>query len=267
MMMFRPLQTLSAVVLALSATVAQAQFLQGDDVVAAEVLPGWRTAQGTHMAAVRLVLAPGWKTYWRAPGEGGIPPQFNFSGSQNVTAAQTHFPIPEVFYASGMRSIGYRSEVVFPLEFTLPDPGRPARITARMDLGVCEDICMPMSLDFSAVLPVDGMRDDRIMAALADQPRQMDRALDCALTPLSDGLRIAASFALPQGLPPQAVAIVEPGDPTIWASDTTSEIQNGRLTATAEFVPPYGRALALDRSAVRVTVLGGGQAIELRGCD
>ena len=47
-----------------------------EDVVQIEVLPGWQTASGTQMAALRLTLAPGWKTYWRAPGEGGIPPAF-----------------------------------------------------------------------------------------------------------------------------------------------------------------------------------------------
>ena len=62
-----------------------------EDVVQIEVLPGWQTASGTQMAAIRLTLAPGWKTYWRAPGEGGIPPAFGWAGSQNI--ASTAFQV------------------------------------------------------------------------------------------------------------------------------------------------------------------------------
>ncbi len=144
-----------------------------DDVVSIELLPGWRTDHGTHMAAVRLTLAPGWKTYWRAPGEGGIPPQMDFEGSRNITAVETHFPTPEVFFANGMRSIGYSKVVVLPLEFRVPRPGE-ARLNARLDLGICEDICMPMSVDLRATLPSAGARDRAILEALAARPATFD---------------------------------------------------------------------------------------------
>lgn len=240
---------------------------QSGDVISAEVLPGWRTDRGTHMAAVRLTLAPGWKTYWRAPGEGGIPPQINFSGSRNVTAAETHFPAPEVFYANGLRSIGYSSQVVLPIEFSVPDRGGAAQLTARMDIGVCEDICMPMSLDIRATLPTGGARDAAILDALAARPAVFDSPIDCVLTPISDGLRVSASYALPPGTSAGAVSVVEPGDPTVWATDTETRIVGGRVTSTVEFVPPRGQPMMLDRSAIRVTVLGGARAYELRGCD
>ncbi len=240
---------------------------QSGDVISAEVLPGWRTDRGTHMAAVRLTLAPGWKTYWRAPGEGGIPPQINFSGSRNVTAAETHFPAPEVFYANGLRSIGYSKQVVLPIEFAVPDRGRAAQLTARMDIGVCEDICMPMSLNIRATLPSDGARDGVILDALAARPAVFDSPLDCKVTPIADGLRVSASYAVPPGTRAGAVSVVEPGDPTVWATDTQTAIVAGRVTSTVEFVPPRGQPMLLDRSAIRVTVLGGARAYELRGCD
>ncbi|MEJ6478965.1 MAG: protein-disulfide reductase DsbD family protein, partial [Octadecabacter sp.] len=81
-----------------------------DGVAAFDILPGWRTDRGTHMVAVRISLAPGWKTYWRAPGDAGIPPQFQWDGSQNINAAQFHWPIPEVMNQNGMRSIGYHGD-------------------------------------------------------------------------------------------------------------------------------------------------------------
>jgi DsbC/DsbD-like thiol-disulfide interchange protein len=100
------------------ASAARAQNLHPSDVVQAELLTGWRTSDGTHIAALRLNLAEGWKTYWRVPGNAGIPPQLDWSGSQNVASVQTHWPQPAVFEQNGMYSIGYHDELVLPIEFT-----------------------------------------------------------------------------------------------------------------------------------------------------
>ncbi|MFY8145805.1 MAG: protein-disulfide reductase DsbD domain-containing protein, partial [Rhodobacter sp.] len=81
-----------ALVLALACLSHPARAMTQDDLLSAEVLPGWRTEQGTHMAALRLTLAPGWKTYWRSPGDAGIPPLFNWSGSQNLSGVRVHWP-------------------------------------------------------------------------------------------------------------------------------------------------------------------------------
>ncbi len=237
-----------------------------DDVVSVEILPGSRTAQGTHMAAVRLTLAPGWKTYWRAPGEGGIPPQMDFEGSSNIAAVQTHFPTPEVFFTNGMQSIGYSKIVILPLEFHVPRPG-DARLNARLDLGICEDICMPISVNLQATLPSAGARDRAILDALSATPASFDTPIDCAITPISDGIRLDVTYAAPPGVSALPVSVVEPGDPDIWVTDTVTEMRGGRITSTVELVPPRGRPLMLDRSAVRVTVLGSARAFELRGCD
>ncbi|MEM9552608.1 MAG: protein-disulfide reductase DsbD domain-containing protein, partial [Pseudomonadota bacterium] len=77
------------------------------DVVQVEVLDGGETAHGTVMTALRLTLADGWKTYWRAPGDAGIPPSFNWRGSRNVGEVAITWPTPQVFNDYGMRSIGY----------------------------------------------------------------------------------------------------------------------------------------------------------------
>jgi DsbC/DsbD-like thiol-disulfide interchange protein len=73
---------------------------------------------GGHMAAVELQLAPGWKTYWRSPGDAGIPPSFDWSGSENVKSVRLHWPAPEVFEANGMQTIGYHERLVLPVEIT-----------------------------------------------------------------------------------------------------------------------------------------------------
>ena len=54
------------------------------------------------MAAVEIRLAPGWHTYWRVPGEAGIPPRFDWSGSQNLAAVAYEWPRPEIIVSYGI---------------------------------------------------------------------------------------------------------------------------------------------------------------------
>ena len=72
-----------------------------DTLAEAEIAPGWREGN-THVAGLTIRLAPGWKTYWRAPGDAGIPPGFNWSGSSNVAGVRVQFPVPSVFTQSGI---------------------------------------------------------------------------------------------------------------------------------------------------------------------
>lgn len=261
--------SLLAALLAVSQPAAPVQAFDLSAVLEAELRPGWRTAEGTHMAALHLRLADGWKTYWRAPGDAGIPPRFDWSGSRNVAAVRTHWPRPVVFGTLGQRSIGYATELVLPLEVSPRDPGLPAEIGLRLDLGVCETICVPASLTLSGVLPATGARDPRIEAALAARPQQagalgLTRA-DCAVDPTADGLRVTARLDMPS-LGGAEVTVFEISDDTVWISEAESHREGGRLTAVAEMVAMTGAPFALDRSDLRITVLGANTAAELRGC-
>ena len=116
-----------------------------DDVLAAQLRPGWQMENGGHMAAVELELAPGWKTYWRSPGDAGIPPTFDWSGSENVKSVRLHWPAPEVFEANGMQTIGYHERLVLPVEITPKDPSRPVRLSVVMALGsATKSACPPL---------------------------------------------------------------------------------------------------------------------------
>ncbi|TKA98239.1 hypothetical protein FAZ78_02045, partial [Cereibacter changlensis] len=137
-----------------------------DEILRAAVLPGWRSDSGTHIAALRLTLAPGWKTYWRSPGDAGIPPLFDWAGSENVRSVRFHWPRPHVFDLNGMQSIGYKGELVLPLEVTAIDASQPIRLRANVELGVCRDICVPAALTLDAALPMQGAADAVIDAAL-----------------------------------------------------------------------------------------------------
>lgn len=241
-----------------------------DGVVDLEILPGWRTDAGTHMVGLQFNLAPGWKTYWRAPGDGGIPPRFGWQGSQNLNGAAFHWPVPEVFESNGMRSIGYTETVVIPVEVTLTDPSAPAVMQGQVQIGVCDDICVPMLLDFDATLPTTGTHDPLIVAALLDRPRTAAEAgvgaVTCAIDPIEDGLRITTRVAMPPLRGDEAV-VIETGDQQVWVSQPQTWREGEALFAQSDMIHVNGGSIALNRSEVRITVLARGQSVDIRGCD
>ncbi|WP_172298844.1 protein-disulfide reductase DsbD domain-containing protein [Pseudoruegeria sp. HB172150] len=233
------------------------------------VLPGWRTPNGTHMTALKITLAPGWKTYWRAPGDAGIPPRFDWQGSENLQRVQFHWPVPHVFEQNGMRTVGYKNELILPIELTPQADGQDIILRAAVELGVCQDICLPMNVRVSADLMPDGPADARIRAALANRPFTaveigMAEA-KCAVEPIKDGLRITATLNLPS-LGAGEVAVFEHADQTIWVAEADAHRAGGTLTAVTEMVPPSNKPFSLDRSQIRITVLGGDQAVDIEGC-
>lgn len=259
----------AAVLALLPALAAGAGPIQPEDVVQAEVLTGWQTPQGTHMAALHLQLADHWKTYWRAPGDAGIPPSFDWSGSTNVASVSFHWPRPTVFDVNGMESVGYMHDLVLPMEFTPKDASQPMQVKGTVAIGVCNDICMPVELHLDAVLAAPGATDPAIRAALAAAPVSAAAAgvtrFHCEVSPIKDGLHVTAHIGLtPDGT--GETALFETADPSIWIGSTTTERQGGDLVAGADLVPSTSAPFALDRSQMTITVLGQSRAVELSGC-
>lgn len=241
------------------------------DVIAGEILPGWRLADGTHMAGLRLTLAPGWKTYWRAPGDAGIPPRFDWSGSENLRAVEIAWPMPQIFDQNGMRSIVYAGEVVLPLHVRPLREGAPVRLDAEVELGVCEDICIPAALSVAGTLPAEVSRPDpAIAAALAARPLSAAEAgvrrVTCSVAPSERGLHLTAVIEMPRA-GRTAAAVIEAGDPEIWVGEPDLDgASPDRLTATTVLEHMEGGAFALDRGALRITLLGSGTAVDIKGC-
>ena len=133
-------------------------------------------------AGVDIRLDKDWKTYWKAPGDGGgIPPEFDWSKSQNVSSVRVLYPAPKILKDTYGNSIGYKSGVLFPVVVTPADPLQPVRLRLHVYFGVCEEICIPaeatLALDVApgarATIPVQ--RD--LMNALAKVPGTTSRAL------------------------------------------------------------------------------------------
>ncbi|MBM1220340.1 hypothetical protein JQU17_08170 [Ponticoccus sp. SC2-23] len=234
-----------------------------------EILPGWELQNGNLMVGFQFSLAPGWKTYWRAPGDGGIPPLFGWSGSQNVAGVQFHWPVPEVFDQSGMRSIGYSDRMVLPVEIIRNEAGPPTHLAGQVEIGVCEYVCVPVQLTFDVVLPDDSHRHPAIVAALIDRPMTPAEAgvgsVRCEIAPTSRGMEITATLGLPAMGPGEEV-VIEAGDPLIWVSEPEVQRSGGTLMAQAEMIHVDGGGVTIDRSAMRFTVLADGRAVDIRGC-
>jgi DsbC/DsbD-like thiol-disulfide interchange protein len=101
---------------------------------------------GALQGAIEIVLAPGWKTYWRNPGDAGVPPRFDFSASTNARDAAVEFPAPQRDDDGYAASNVYRDRVVLPVRVNVPDPDEPVRLDVVLDIGVCEEICIPVNL-------------------------------------------------------------------------------------------------------------------------
>ncbi|WP_259974531.1 protein-disulfide reductase DsbD domain-containing protein [Leisingera aquaemixtae] len=239
-------------------------------IVEIEVLDGGMTPRGTYMGALRVKLQPGWKTYWRAPGDAGIPPSFSWRGARNVGALSITWPAPEVFLTSGYRTIGYHDQLVLPVEITPETPGKPVRLKGRMQLGVCKDVCVPAELKFDHQLDASAGRNPAIAAALASRPWSAKEAgvrqAACSLRPSEYGMKVTARISMPPA-GGEEIAVIEPGNPKLYAGSTTTRREGGLLVAETEFLPADNSAYAIDRSKLRITVLGQNHSVDIQGCS
>lgn len=102
---------------------------------------------------LELKLRPGWKTYWRSPGDAGLPPQLDWSASQNVERAQILYPAPHRVTLLGLQTYGYADHVVLPLGVDAKEPGKPLDAKVAATVLVCEKICVPESFELALALP------------------------------------------------------------------------------------------------------------------
>lgn len=123
-------------------------------------------------AGVEVKLANGWKTYWRYPGDSGVPPQFDFTRSRNVKLVTVSWPAPHRFSEGGENLIGYKGELILPLRIVPDDPNKPVELELKLDYAICEKLCIPV--EAQAALTLAGgasARDAALAAAESRVPR------------------------------------------------------------------------------------------------
>ena len=136
------------------------------------------TIDGSLLAGVNIVMEPHIKTYWRMPGDSGLPPVFDWSGSDNLASATILWPLPQRIADPAGTILGYYDTVIFPVKVTAKDPAKPVHLVLKLDYAVCGDLCVPMAgqaeLTLSNAQPsqanVGGPDAARVKAFLARVP-------------------------------------------------------------------------------------------------
>jgi DsbC/DsbD-like thiol-disulfide interchange protein len=225
-------------------------------------------------AGVQILLEAGWKTYWRYPGDSGVPPRFDFTRSENVKQVMVGWPAPHRFTDGGDTSIGYKGDVTLPLVVVPKDARKPTVLRLDLDYAICEKMCVPASakveLDLSSGTTQEIAQEAALTAAEASVPkpaavgdggplaiRSVRRE---AATPLP---RVVVDVAVPDGA--SDVDLFAEGPTADWALPVPMPIPGApageqRFAFALDGLPSGASA---QGAALRLTAVAGGQAVEV----
>jgi len=239
---------------------------QRDSHSAVRLLAGSRSG-AVLLGGIAIQLQPGWKTYWRTPGDSGVPPRFDFSRSENVEAVTVMWPAPMKFDdGAGGVSLGYKHQVVLPLRIVAKNADRPLTLRAEINYAVCEKLCIPV--EASAELPfasVASTEDGALSAALDTVPKPANIGDPNPLT-IRDVKRQGSTTVLVDVSAPAGkdVSLFVEGPTPDWALPVPKLVENGpsgarRFSFELDGLPPGVRP---DGAALKLTLAGGDRAYE-----
>jgi DsbC/DsbD-like thiol-disulfide interchange protein len=226
-----------------------------------------KTRTNVMRAGIEISLGPGWKTYWRYPGDSGVPPRFDFSRSENVAKVEVLWPAPHVLSDESGHSIGYKDNVIFPLHVTAREPGKPSLLRLDLDYAVCERLCIPAQAKVELALP--GPADDPVLAASearVPKPAAIGQAGALAITTVRQETgtraRVVVDVTAPSGA---AVELFAEGPTPDWALPVP-ELVTGAPAGVQRFafdidgVPPGASAKG---ALLKLTAASADAAIEV----
>jgi DsbC/DsbD-like thiol-disulfide interchange protein len=242
----------------------------GDVRSAARLIAGTRGADAPLRAGIEIRLKAGWHTYWRYPGDAGVPPQFDFTGSQNLKAVEVRWPVPRRIPEAGLIAIGYDRDVILPLKVTPQDPSKPVTLRLKLNYAICEKLCVPAEAKGELALAgASSTQDAPLAAAEARVPRQRS---------LNEGAGLAVRSVQREAgsNPPRLlidVAAPGSGPVDLFAEGPTDQWAPPLPVLTPGAPPPVQRfALDLDGAPpgetfegalIKLTAVQGGEAIEV----
>jgi DsbC/DsbD-like thiol-disulfide interchange protein len=227
---------------------------------------GAADAPGLQVAAIEIAMDKGFKTYWRTPGDSGIPPLFSFEGSENIRDVAVHFPPPKRFDdGAGGHSIGYVAPYLeLPVTFRAVDPAKPVRLVLKADYAVCEKICVPASGQAQLLIEPPKAGSHRAAKLLSTLPRRQAMAAEGALSVLTlakgakaEHFNVLAAF-------PSSLAgdlFVEAANPWLFDAKAGAAMPGGKASFSV---------LAIDKDKspdckgveIVLTLTAGDQAVE-----
>ncbi|WP_112663279.1 protein-disulfide reductase DsbD domain-containing protein [Microvirga flavescens] len=190
------------------------------------------------LAGVEVELDDGFKTYWRTPGDSGLPPRFDWNGSRNVSDIDIRWPAPSRLEDAGGVTYVYSHRVVLPILLRAADPAKPSHLSLSIEYGVCKDICIPAHAELNLDLAGDGERA-AIAAALAGLPKSQPLGAPgdlsiLAVTPhKGDRPAFLVETRAPANTQPQLFA----EGPENWYLSTAKADASGAFLVTVEESP------------------------------
>ena len=258
--------TIFAALFVIEARAQDASPWQQDSHSAVRLLAGSRSG-AVLLGGIAFQLQPGWKTYWRTPGDSGVPPRFDFSKSDNVEAVTVLWPAPTKFDdGAGGNSLGYHDQVVLPLRIVAKNADKPVTLRADINYAVCEKLCIPVEASVQlAFNSVASTEDSALFAALDTVPKPANVGDPNPLTIL-DVKREGRSEVLVDVVSPDArpVYLFVEGPTPDWGLPVPKLLEHGppgvkRFAFALDGVPP---GVNPEGAALKLTLVGGDRAYE-----
>jgi DsbC/DsbD-like thiol-disulfide interchange protein len=239
---------------------------QRDTHSAVRLLAGSRSG-AVLLGGIAIQLQPGWKTYWRSPGDSGVPPRFDFSKSDNVEAVTVLWPAPQKFDdGAGGTSLGYKQQVVLPLRIVAKNADKPVTLRAAISYAVCDKLCIPVEASAElAFASVASTEDGNLSDALNAVPKPANIGDPNPLT-IRDVKRDGKTGVLVDVTAPEAkdVSLFVEGPTPDWALPVPRLVDDKlpgvkRFAFELDGLPPGAKA---EGAALKLTLVGGGKAYE-----
>jgi DsbC/DsbD-like thiol-disulfide interchange protein len=252
--------------LAVEARAEDASPWQRDGHSAVRLLAGSRSG-AVLLGGIAFQLQPGWKTYWRTPGDSGVPPRFDFSKSENIEAVTILWPAPTKFDdGAGGHSLGYKNQIVLPLRIVAKNADKPVTLRAGINYAVCEKLCIPVeAIAELAFASVASTEDSALFAALDTVPKPASIGDPNPLT-IRDVKRDGKSTVLVDVATSDAreVSLFVEGPTPDWALPVPTLLEHGppgvkRFSFELEGLPPGANP---EGAALKLTLVGGDRAYE-----
>jgi DsbC/DsbD-like thiol-disulfide interchange protein len=258
--------TLSVVCATVAVRAEDSSPWQRDTHSALRLLAGSRSG-AVLLGGVAIQLEPGWKTYWRTPGDSGVPPRFDFSKSDNVEAVTVLWPAPMKFDdGAGGTALGYKQQVVLPLRIVAKNADKPVTLRAHVNYAVCDKICIPVEANSElAFASVASTEDGTLSDALNAVPKPANIGDPNPLT-IRDVKREGKTNVLVDVTAPEAknVNLYVEGPTPDWALPVPKLVAQSppgvkRFAFELDGLPP---GVSPDGAALKLTLVGGDRAYE-----
>ena len=251
--------------------ISSSLIIHANGLARAKITDGWIEKDQKLIFGLKIDLNKNWKTYWRLPGNAGLKPLFTFDKSENVFAAKIMWPSPIIFGEDNLWSIGYKDSVLLPLEVTPIDTSKPIKLEIQADIGLCEDVCIPVTLNVSYfATPGQNQENYEILGAILSEPIKSD---DIGFQPpqciIKNGELIMEfnEKNVKTGIENIELFVIEVGSSVFYVNSQKAYVFDDRITVSTKNSVETELPGVISRERIKTTIIGSNQSLEFVGCS